>query len=196
MDEDNVLTSSMDNTLLEEYEEVLRLGKKLNLRYWDDPVLSEVCRPVAKGEFGNNLTEFGNLLLFTLKESGTGVGLAASQVGLRKRMFAMKFVDNDDLSPIVVCNPVLSEFEGRSLADEGCLSLPTIYDQVERAQFVRMEFQYLNGDERVLELEGMEARIAQHEVDHLDGIMFFQRMSKQMRKNVLRQWAKIQNKYD
>ncbi len=194
---ENVLTSAMDNQLLEEYE-VLRGGNRLNMRYWDDPTLSTVCTKVEKDEIGEQLAEFGDLLLKTLKHHGNGLGLAASQVGLTKRMFAMRFPSAPDMNPIVLVNPVITKREGREVGQEGCLSIPTIFDQVERAAFVTVEFQQIDGDgdHRVYDLEGLDARIVQHEIDHLDGVMFFQRMSKQMRKNVLRQWEKIRGKYE
>jgi peptide deformylase len=191
----NVLAPAMDNQLLEEYE-VLRDGNRLNMRYWDDTALSNVCRPVTTDEFGGQLKEFGDLLLATLKHHGNGLGLAAPQVGLTKRLFAMRFPSAEDLTPVVLVNPVITKKEGREVGQEGCLSIPSIYDQVERAAFVRVEFQWVNGQEGVYDLEGLDARIVQHEIDHLDGIMFFQRMSKQMRKNVLRQWEKIRSKHE
>jgi peptide deformylase len=190
---ENVLTPAMDNQMLEEYE-ILRSGKKLNIRFWDDETLSAVCGPIENNEFGDNLAEFGNLLASTMENSGTGVGLAASQVGLRKRMFAMKLVDTYNSKSVVICNPVLSNFKGRALANEGCLSLPKVYEQVERAESVHLAYQMCNGEKFEMDLTGMEARIAMHETDHCDGIMFFQRMSKQMRKNVLRQWEKVRGK--
>jgi peptide deformylase len=193
MDE-NVLAPSMDNALLEEYE-VLRSAGSLNMRYWEDPVLSSVCHQVTKDEFGGNLAEFGDLLLATMKKFDNGVGLAANQVGLRKRLFAMRFPDKEDLKPIVVVNPVVTKSEGRQVGNEGCLSVPTIYDEVERAQFVSMTFQHIDGSDGRLDLEGLEARIVQHEVDHLDGIMFFEKMPRQSRRHVLRQWEKIRDRY-
>jgi peptide deformylase len=197
MDE-NVLTPNMDNQLLEEYE-VIRMAGRLNMRYWDDSVLSTVCKPIEKDEFGGNLAEFTALLTTTMEKSGTGVGLAASQVGLTKRLFVMKLDTSTIALPattLVVCNPVLSKFKGREVGQEGCLSFPTLYDQVERALSVRMDYQTVDGESAVLSLTGFEARVAQHEVDHLDGIMFFQRMSKQMRKHLLREWEKIRGKYE
>lgn len=190
---ENVLTPAMDNQLLEEYEDLRRIGR-LHMRYWDDETLKTVCIKVS--EFGGQLEEFGNLLLSTMKHFNNGLGLAASQVGLTKRMFAMRFPSAEDLTPIILVNPVITKREGSAVGQEGCLSIPTIYDQVERAAFVRVEFQYIDGMEGVLEFEDLEARIVQHEIDHLDGIMFFQRMSKQMRKNVLRKWDKVRHNYE
>lgn len=192
---ENVLTPAMDNQLLEEYEDLRRIGR-LHMRYWDDETLKTVCAKVEKNEFGGQLEEFGNLLLLTMKHFNNGLGLAASQVGLTKRMFAMRFPSAEDMTPIVLVNPVITKQEGSAVGQEGCLSIPTIYDQVERAAFVRVEFQYIDGMEGVLEFEDLEARIVQHEIDHLDGIMFFQRMSKQMRKNVLRKWDKVRHNYE
>ena len=191
----NVLTSSMDNQLLEEYE-VLRSGSRLNMRYWPDDTLLTKCAVVRKEEFGANLEEFGKLLLGTLAAHGNGLGLAANQTGMLKRMFAIRFQE-EDLNPFVMVNPlIVNASEETEVGQEGCLSVPTIYDQVRRAKVITVEFQYIDGKEGKYDLEGINARVVQHEVDHLNGLMFFDRMSKQMRKGVLREWAKIRSRYE
>lgn len=191
------LLSGMDNQLLEEYE-VLRTGSRLNMRYWDDETLKTVCKKVNADEFDGRLREFGTLLLGTLAAHGNGLGLAANQVGLTRRMFAIRFSGEgtEDLNPFVMVNPlIVNASDETEVGQEGCLSVPTIYDQVRRARSITVEFQYIDGKEGKYDLEGIDARVVQHEVDHLNGLMFFDRMSKQMRKAVLRQWAKIEDRY-
>lgn len=173
----------------------------LKLVYWDDPALSTVCEKVADNEFGPELSVFAMELKATMDDRN-GVGLAAPQVGVTKRIFAMHFPDgyksDEKPEPIVVINPEL-ELSGRTLNErEGCLSVPGIYEQVARAEKVVMHYRNIYGKPSVLDLSDINARVAQHEFDHLNGIMFFnfqdirptfgRRMSKQLSKHVLREW--------
>src|SRR5208337_366208 len=105
----------------------------LPLRYWDDPALSKVCDKIEDNEFGPKLVEFGQSLLATMK-SRNGIGLAAPQVGVAKRMFVMRFPDHEAMKPFVICNPEL-RLSGRLVPGrEGCLSLPGLFEQVYRAE--------------------------------------------------------------
>jgi peptide deformylase len=184
---------------------------KLIVRYWADPVLSTLCEAVDDNEFGPELTEFGTALLAAMKDRN-GIGLAAPQVGITKRIFAMHFPDwmeDRDYevypkAPTVVCNPTLV-LDGRTVYDrEGCLSLPGIFEQVSRAEKVTMQFRQTDGAHQEVVLTNINARVAQHEFDHLNGIMFFnytdirpvygRRMSKQVGKQVLRNWEKERSK--
>jgi len=131
-----------------------------------------------------------------------GVGLAAPQVGIVSRVFIMHFPESAKdgkltAPPLVVCNPTL-KFSGPLVCEqEGCLSLPSLFEQVERHQFTSMRYFTVLGEEKEMELSGMNARVATHEAEHLDGIMFFDRshMSKQVQKSLLRQWEKIKHRY-
>ena len=172
---------------------------KLELVYWDNPVLSQVCDPVADNEFGPELSAFGAQLIATM-EAAPGVGLAAPQVGVAKRVFAMLFPDHEGLKPMVIVNPTL-ELSGSTLqAREGCLSLPGVYEAVNRAEKVSVRFKTLDNIETEMDLSNIDARVAQHEFDHLNGVMFFdylevrptygRRMSKQLHKQVMRMWEK------
>jgi peptide deformylase len=176
----------------------------LPLRYWDDPVLSTVCDKIGDSEFGSQLEEFGRELIATMSAKN-GIGLAAPQVGVTKRMFAMGFPDHRELDAIVVCNPTLVLNGGATAENEGCLSLPDVYQQVYRAASAVMQYQDPTGKHHELPLStAWDARVAQHEFDHLNGIMFFDykdkrptygaRMSKQMSKSVLREWEKTKAK--
>lgn len=162
----------------------------LDLRYWNDPVLSSICEPVRESEFGSKLEEFGIELISTM-DTHKGLGLAAPQVGVTKRLFVMH-LPKWGVSPIVVCNPTLKIYGPILYLQEGCLSVPEVFEQVARQQSITMRFFWPSGKEDELQLDDMDARIAQHEADHLDGIMFFdrRRMSKQMSKAVIRAWEK------
>lgn len=185
----------------EQLDKMIAAAKVLPLRYWDDPVLSTVCAKIEENEFGAQLEEFGRELLATMRDKN-GLGLAAPQVGVTKRMFAMAFPDHKDLDPIVVCNPELTLRGAAKQEREGCLSVPGIFEQVTRAEEVWMRFRRPDGSEVEMPLITLwDARVAQHEADHLDGIMFFDfktkrpepwgaRMSRQMSKHTLREWEK------
>jgi peptide deformylase len=169
------------------------MAEKLTIRYWDDPVLSTVCDAVEDNEFGPKLEEFGESLLATMDDR-RGIGLAAPQVGVAKRMFVMTFPDgyksDDDPKPIVVINPIL-DLSGRTLREvEGCLSMPGVHLQIERAANVVMRYRNIHGTESVLELSDMNARVVQHETDHLNGVFFVSRVSRQMRRQALREWER------
>ncbi len=187
------------------------MADKLTIRYWDDPVLSTVCDAVEDNEFGPKLEEFGESLLATM-DAHNGIGLAGPQVGVAKRVFVMTFPDGEiqwegkqpvivnERAAVVVCNPTLVLDGGTVREREGCLSLPGIHEQVARAEKVTMQFRYPNGVAEELILTNINARVAQHEFDHCNGLMFFDfrdkrpqygsRMSKQTSKYVLRLWEK------
>jgi peptide deformylase len=181
------------------------MSKTLPLRYWNDPILSVICDKIGDGEFGSQLEEFGRELVTTMTAKN-GIGLAAPQVGVAKRMFAMGFPDHREKDPIVVCNPMLVLNGGTTAEREGCLSLPNVYQQVYRAAGATMQYQDPTGKHfEMLLTTAWDARVAQHEFDHLNGIMFFDfkdkrpepwgaRMSKQMSKTVLREWEKMKQK--
>ena len=185
----------------------------LPLRFWDDPVLSTVCDPISGDEFGPKLEEFGRELIATMK-SKNGLGLAAPQVGVTKRVFAMEFPDHSGAVPKVIVNPVLILTGLTVPGREGCLSLPNLFEQVYRSEGVVMKYSDPLGVEGEVTLTEMEARIVQHETDHVDGIMFFDykdkrekyvtteypkprgaRMSKNLYKNLMREWEKKNGKH-
>ena len=185
----------------------------LSLRFWDDPVLSTVCDAISGDEFGPELEQFSRDLIATMKAKN-GLGLAAPQVGTTKRVFAMEFPDHPGAVPKVIVNPVLVLTGFTVPGREGCLSLPNLFEQVYRAEGVVMKYSDPLGVEGEVTLTEMEARIVQHETDHLDGIMFFDykdkrekyvtpeyptprgaRMTKNLQKHLLREWEKKNGKH-
>jgi peptide deformylase len=163
---------------------------KLTILLWDDPKLSAICTALEDNEFGPALETFGQQMVAAMDERN-GVGLAAPQVGVLQRMFVMRFPDHKNAPPIAVCNPVLV-LSGETLQGrEGCLSLPEIFQVVERSSHVNMTYREPSGKPVELLLDLWDARVAQHEFDHTLGIMFFDRMSRQMRRTVLREWEKV-----
>ncbi|MBX7072587.1 MAG: peptide deformylase [Pirellulales bacterium] len=117
--------------------------------------------------------------MFGLMYQAEGIGLAANQVDLPYRLFVMN-VSADATKPeneLVFINPVITNSKGSAEAEEGCLSLPGIYGQVKRPEKVTVNAYGLDGREMRLELDGLAARAAQHEIDHLDGVLFIDRIS-------------------
>ncbi len=112
--------------------------------------------------------------------AGNGVGLAANQVGLLKRLVVIDCAGNDEEpQPIKMVNPeIIAHSENKILHNEGCLSLPKEYADVERWETVTVRFWDKNGIERTLETDGLLAIAMQHEIDHLDGILFIDYLSK------------------
>jgi peptide deformylase len=110
--------------------------------------------------------------LFETMDVAKGIGLAANQVGVAKRV-AVVSVESERL---VLVNPVIVEAEGRSRAEEGCLSIPDLYGEVERAERIVLEATGREGRSYRREASGLLARAIQHEIDHLDGILFLDRL--------------------
>ena len=116
-----------------------------------------------------------------------GIGLAANQVGVARRVAVVQ-PENAPLH--VLINPVVVERRGFDKAEEGCLSIPDIYGDVERPERVVVEAADETGVRRRIEANGMLGRAMQHEIDHLDGILFLDRLGPFKRKFLLRQWEK------
>jgi peptide deformylase len=117
--------------------------------------------------------------MFELMYEAGGVGLAANQVDLPYRLFVLNLQSDPKAvaEEHVFLNPVLTDRKGMIEAEEGCLSLPGLYGQVKRPQRVVLQAYNLSGDEVNMELEDLFARAVQHEIDHLDGILFIDRLS-------------------
>jgi peptide deformylase len=120
-----------------------------------------------------------------LMQDALGVGLAATQVGVLHRVLVYKAYEDDPVSALV--NPVLEwESEEREVKEEGCLSLPGVHVEVERAARVRVRAQDTHGRELVVEEEGLPARVIQHEMDHLEGVLILDRVSREARRDAMR----------
>ncbi|MDD5606482.1 MAG: peptide deformylase [Candidatus Pacebacteria bacterium] len=118
-------------------------------------------------------------LIFDMKQTmeiAGGVGLAASQVGELKRVIIVRFPGQDNSFALI--NPkIISKSFKKNLEKEGCLSFPGVFLDIKRAEKIRVDFLNEQGEKKSLFLQGLAARIVQHEVDHLDGIVFLKRLS-------------------
>lgn len=111
--------------------------------------------------------------MMRIMRQANGVGIAAPQVGLSSRVIV---VAPEDVRPMALINPVIVKQEGEQVSEEGCLSIPGLYGMVKRAQYVEVEALDRRGREITLELEGRPAVIVQHEIDHLDGVLFIDKV--------------------
>lgn len=154
-----------------------------------DPRLTTVCEPVAAID-----AALGKLLddMLDTMYDAPGIGLAAPQVGVLQRFFVIDVAGEDERRPMALINPEITELSAtRSVYEEGCLSLPKQFGDVERAEEVVLRYQDRDGETRTLEADGMLARCIQHEVDHLDGILFVDHLSALKRRMILRRMAKV-----
>jgi peptide deformylase len=147
-----------------------------------DPVLKSKASPIAN--FGPDLrTEVERM--FDIMRDGLGVGLAATQVGALRRLLV--FQAGPDGDPSALINPEIEWLsEETAVAEEGCLSLPRVTMDVERPLYARFSGRDLEGAPIVIEAAGLEARVLQHEIDHLDGVLILDRTVREQRKAALR----------
>ena len=150
------------------------------IRTLGDPVLKTPAKRVER--FDDALRRLSEDMLGTMYDA-PGVGLAAPQVGLSLRLFV--FDQADGSGPGAVANPILSEREGSESEDEGCLSIPGLYFPTERATSVRVDGRDIRGDPITLRGTGLLARILQHETDHVNGVLFIDRLAGDVRKRAL-----------
>jgi peptide deformylase len=122
-----------------------------------------------------------------------GIGLAGPQVGVGKRLFVADLGEEDAREPLFVINPeIVWRSEEETAAEEGCLSLPKQFGEVRRPSRIRLVHLDQNGERREIEADGLLARCLQHEVDHLDGILFVDHLSTLKRTMIIRRLAKAQ----
>jgi peptide deformylase len=147
-----------------------------------DPVLKSAASPVT--EFDGALAAEADRMIGLMREA-IGVGLAATQLGTLRRMLV--FQVGADAEPTVLVNPEIEWHSGDlATAEEGCLSLPGVVVDVERPLHVRARAVDLHGEPLSIEASGLEARVIQHEIDHLDGVLMLDRTERDQRKGALK----------
>ena len=162
----------------------------LKIVKYPEPVLSQPGEPVT--EFNDELRKLA-ADMFETTYAAQGIGLAAPQVGVSKRMTVIDLsMGKDPKDKLVLVNPEITFSEGRLYEEEGCLSFPEIKEKVVRAAKVRIRAQDLNGKWFEMDGDDLLARCFQHEIDHLDGMLFIFRMSGLKRDLTLRKIRKMQ----
>ncbi len=156
---------------------VLRETTPLQLRYYGDPVLRKRAEPVT--EIAAAERQLAVQMLETLYATGNGIGLAATQVGVLKRLIIVDIGEEDDeeYEPLVLFNPEILSSEGEIVADEGCLSIPDVTAEVKRPEKIVVEGIDVQSKSVRIEANGLLALVLQHEVDHLNGVLFIDRIS-------------------
>ncbi len=161
---------------------------KLEVRILGDPVLRAKAEPVAQ------ITDEHRALIrnmFDTMYAEEGVGLAAPQVGVSERIIVVD-PHNDEVPAFALINPEIVELSKQvEKGEEGCLSIPGLRDIVERSYSCVVRGLTPEGESVQIDLNALPARILQHEVDHLDGILFFDRVSALKRKLLLAKWEKV-----
>ncbi len=157
---------------------------KLEIKIYPDPALRKKAKLVEKA--GNDERRLAYDMIETMR-SANGVGLAAPQVGVAKRIIVVEEVEGDNRAALTLINPKITQKKGKAKFCEGCLSLPGVSNDVMRPEFITVEALNLDGDELKIDTGGILARIIQHEIDHLDGIVFIERIGFLKRKKIIRQ---------
>ena len=151
------------------------------VRVLGDPVLRETARPVTR--FDDELAELSRRMVRVMQDA-PGVGLAAPQVGVVRRVIVYQ-VDDD---PVTLVNPeIVWSSDETEVVDEGCLSVPGVTVPVERPAAIRVRGQDLRGERHEYDADDLEARVIQHETDHLNGVLILERTSRRERARALRE---------
>ncbi|HEX8977278.1 MAG TPA: peptide deformylase [Solirubrobacteraceae bacterium] len=185
---DEVEVEALEDDFEDEHErldpelEARRAAALAHVRKFGDPVLRTRARPVDRFDdaLRDEVRRMGELMI-----DAFGVGLAANQVGVLHRLLVYRVHQQAPVAALV--NPEI-EWSGKEqeILEEGCLSLPAVHVDVERPVHIRVRAQDENGDPLTVEASGLEARVIQHEMDHLDGVLVLDRISRQQRKEAMR----------
>jgi len=167
----------------EEREMFERRDRALSfIRQFGDPVLKSKASDVI--EFGDDLHQQADQMVSLMRDA-LGVGLAANQIGSLRRILVYQAYTDEE--PVTLVNPrITKKSEETEVMTEGCLSLPGIALDVERSVEIEVEAQDLDGKKRKFKAEDFEARVIQHEVDHLDGVMILDRTDPEQRRGALK----------
>jgi len=159
---------------------------KLKILEFPDPRLRTKATPVAAVN-----DELRTLIddMFETMYDAPGIGLAATQVDVHKRLLVTD-VSADKDAPYVLINPQILEMDGVTTSDEGCLSVPGYYEEVQRAEHIKVRFLDRDGEQVEMEAEGLLAICIQHEMDHLDGKLFVDYLSEAKRGRIRKKLEK------
>jgi len=156
------------------------------IRTFGDPVLKSKAAPIT--DVDGKLVRLVDDMFTTLHESGLGIALAAPQIGVQRQVF----VWNLDGEQGVIFNPEIVESAGEWLYDEGCLSIPGLYVEMLRPKTVLMRGIDIHGEFVEREADELEARMYQHELDHLHGVLMFDRMQPEQRKQAIAEYRRLE----
>ena len=154
-----------------------------------DPLLRQVSKPIERVD--SDLQRLVDDMLETMYDA-PGIGLAAIQVGVPRRMLVIDVSrEGEEKQPLVFINPeVVKSSDERSLYEEGCLSIPDYYAEVERPATIGVKFLDRDGKEQLIDADGLLATCLQHEIDHLNGVLFIDHISRLKREMVIKKFTK------
>ena len=154
-----------------------------------DPILRQVSSTIET--IDSEVKKLADDMLETMYDA-PGIGLAAIQIGVARRMLVLDVSkDGDDKQPLVFINPeIVASTDPRSVYEEGCLSIPDYYAEVERPAGITVKHLDRDGKQQLTEADGLLATCLQHEIDHLNGVLFIDHISKLKREMVIRKFTK------
>ncbi len=156
------------------------------IRTYGDPVLKTEATAVA--DINGKIARLVDDMYDTLYESDSGIALAAPQIGVQKQIFVWN-IDDEQMAMI---NPQIVESSGEWVYDEGCLSIPGLYVELLRPNNVLVRGLTVDGDEIEIEASELMGRMFQHEIDHLHGVLMFDRMTPEQRKEAMKEYRRMQ----
>jgi peptide deformylase len=156
------------------------------IRMYGDPVLKSKAAPVA--DIDGKVIRLVDDMFETLGESDNGLALAAPQIGVQKQIFVWDFGDERK----AVVNPEIVESGGEWVYEEGCLSIPGLYVEIVRPKQVLLRGVDMDGNPVEWEADELEARMFQHELDHLNGVLMFDRMTSEQRRDAMAEYRRLQ----
>ena len=160
-----------------------------------NPILRQISKPVEK--VGIEEQKLMDDMLDTMY-AANGIGLAAIQIGVQKRIIVMDLSkESEKKEPRYFVNPVIkNKSEKISTYNEGCLSVVSIFAEVDRPSTCEVEYLDYNGNKKILKADGLLATCIQHEMDHLEGILFIDHLSKLKKSMIIKKLSKLKNKED
>jgi peptide deformylase len=156
------------------------------IRTYGDPVLKTKAAEVS--DINGKIARLVDDMFDTLYESDSGIALAAPQIGVQKQIFVWD-VDDEQMA---IINPQIVETSGEWVYDEGCLSIPGLYVEMLRPNHVLVRGFTVEGDEIEIEASELMGRLFQHEIDHLHGVLMFDRMTLEQRKEAMIEYRRVQ----
>ncbi len=157
-----------------------------SIRTYGDPVLKSQAAPIA--DVDGKIVRLVDDMFEALYETDQGIALAAPQIGVQKQVIVWDMADDRQ----VIFNPEIIESDGEWVYDEGCLSIPGLYVEMIRPKTVLVRGVDINGEIVEREADELEARMYQHELDHLNGVLMFDRMQPEQRREAIKEYRRIQ----
>ena len=160
-----------------------------------NPILRQISKPVKS--VGAEEKKLMDDMLETMY-AANGIGLAAIQIGIPKRIIVMDIAKNDEKkNPMYFVNPIIkNKDKDKTTYEEGCLSVPNYFAEVDRPKYCEVEYLDYNGKNKILEADGLLATCIQHEMDHLEGILFIDYLSKLKKTMIVKKLSKRKNPPD